>query len=163
MLSKIGIALRNKKAISIRKFSVTNNEFLVFPRESEGNIYSVNYSLTEDGVTPVGDAFRNARLPVLVNRLNVKLQNNVAELTKPVYFGDFKVEEAGDGITHDAFTEDFNLLAGHLSSGVTLFVEDGGIGAHNKTRLGVRVTSDDAATALIFRKLLVSLQTSGNV
>ena len=127
----------------------------VFPRETEGNVYAVNWSLTEDGVVPVGSAFRNARLPVLTTRLPAKLEGGKVEVPKIAYSGAYKLVEAGEGISHGAFT---NVLAdqqAYLSSGVDIFVEDAGLGASSGLRLGVRVVTDSTAVALVARTLLI--------
>lgn len=126
-----------------------------WPREAEGNVYAVNWSLTEDGVVPVGAAYRNARLPVLATRLPAKVDGNKVEVPKIAYTGSFKVVEAGEGMTHVAFT---NMLAdqqAYLSSGIDIFVEDAGLCASAATRIGVRVVTDTSAVALVARTLLI--------
>lgn len=135
--------------------TVQTEEWSLFPREREGNIYSVNWSLCEDGVVPVGDAYRNARLPILTNRLGVKVQNGKIAVEKPVYFGKYTILEAGDHISHDDFSEIFATQQEYLSSGIELFVEDGAFGVNNLVRNGARVTTNDPALALIARTMLV--------
>ncbi len=129
----------------------------VFPREREGNIYPVNWSLNEDGVVPVGDAFQNARLPVLTSRLEAKVENGKVSVKKPVFEGEYKTLEAGDGMDHSEFSDVLANQQAHLSSGVELFVEDAAVGASGVSRLGVRVVSDCPATALIARSLLIKV------
>lgn len=129
----------------------------MFPREREGNIYPVNWSLNEDGVVPVGDAFQNARLPVLTSRLEAKVENGKVSVKKPVFEGEYKTLEAGDGMDHSEFSDVLANQQAHLSSGVELFVEDAAVGASGVSRLGVRVVSDCPATALIARSLLIKV------
>jgi hypothetical protein len=131
----------------------------VFPREREGNLYPVNWSLNEDGVVAVGDAFQNARLPVLTTRLEAKVENGKVNVAKPAFSGEYSVVEAGDGIGHQEFSNVLSSQQAHLSSGVELFVEDAAVGASRAGRLGVRVVSDSPATALIARSLMIKVPT----
>ena len=124
----------------------------VFPREREGNIYSVNWSLTEDGVVPVGDAFRNARDAVLESKLGAKM---------PAFTGKCAVQEAGADITHSEFADLLEAQQHHLSSGVELFVEDAGLGAAHANRIGVRVVSDSSAVAMVARNLMIKTPARG--
>jgi hypothetical protein len=142
--------------LCLRRFSAATENFSVFPREREGNSYAVNWSLTEDGVVPTGDAFRNARIPLLTSRLPSKVDNGKVELQGPAYGGSFKVLEAGDSISHDEFNNKFSALQNHLSSGIEIFVEDAALGATSSARVGVRVVADSPVVALINRNLLVS-------
>lgn len=130
-------------------------EYTTFPREREGNVYSVNWSMTEDGVVPSGDAFRNARVPLLTTRLPKKVEGGSVELDQPKYTGTYAVVEAGDSMSHDAFND---LIAAHqaaLSSAPELFVEDAGLGAAAASRVGARVITNSPAAALVARTLMV--------
>ena len=118
-------------------------------------MYAVNWSLVEDGVTPVGDAFRNAQLSTLTKKLGAKIQNGKVELTKPLFYGDFILQESGDQISHDDFGVLYKGIQRHLESGIRLYVEDAAVGAYSQVRNGVRVVAEDPALALIARNLLV--------
>ena len=133
-------------------------ESFVFPREAEGNIYKVNWSLTEDGVTPVGNAYRNPRMSLVMKRLGVKQLDNGKLLTlqSPNISGTYKILEAGDSISHNDFKDFRDAQKSYLSSGVDLFVEDASVGAFSEVRVGVRVISDNPSLSVIFRNLLVS-------
>jgi hypothetical protein len=133
------------------------SEWGVFPNEREGNVYDVNWSLTVDGITPIGDAYRNARVPLLTARLPVKVEGNKVELKGPLYTGDYKVTEAGDSISLDDFQEAFDKQVRHFESGIEMFVEDGGLGSHATSRTPGRLVTDNAAAALIARALMVYL------
>jgi ATP-dependent phosphoenolpyruvate carboxykinase len=135
---------------------VQTDEWSLFPRETEGNVYAVNWSLCEDGVVPVGDAFRNARVSMLTKKMGVKVAAGKLEAKNPAYSGKYTVQESGDSISHEEFSEMIAAQQAHLSSGIELFVEDAALGALGAIRNGVRVVTDDAATALIARSLLVS-------
>jgi len=135
--------------------SVQTEEWSLFPREREGNEYAVNWSLCEDGVVPVGDAYRNARLPLLTTKLGAKVQGGKVDAKAPAYSGTFALSEAGDNMSHDAFSELFTAQQDYLSSGIDLFVEDAALGASKSTRNGVRVVTDSPAVALIARSLLI--------
>ena len=144
-------------AVRSKSFSsAVSGAFGVFPRENEGNNYSVNWSLTEEGVVPKGDAFRNARLGVLNSRLSAKVADGKVEVKSPAYTGKYEVVEAGDSISHDEFEALLKAQQEHLSSGMDLFVEDGAICASTVGRLGVREVTDSAASALIARSMLIS-------
>ena len=132
-----------------------DEDFLNFPRQAEGNIYDDNWSLCADGVVPAGSLFRNARIPVLTQRLPSKVEGGKIALKNPKYKGQFVSLEAGDGIEHDDFSDSMVDSQKHLSSGIDLFVEDAFLGSFAPSRLGVRVISDSPAVALIVRSLLV--------
>ena len=128
----------------------------LFPNEREGNVYSVNWSLTVDGITPVGDAYRNARIPTLAARLPSKIAGNAVELKAPLFTGEYKLLEAGDSISQDDFQEAKDAQMEHFESGLEMFVEDAGLGSHAASRVPSRLVTDNAATALIARALMVS-------
>ena len=70
-----GTIITNLRNVGFRYLSSTaveTNEWFMWPREKEGNIYAVNWSLVGEGVTPTGNAYRNARLPLLTSMLSVK-------------------------------------------------------------------------------------------
>ena len=139
------------------QFSVAAREtWGVFPREREGNSYAVNWSLTEHGVVSVGDSFRNARNSLLEQRSGGKVDGGKISVSKPTYMGNYKVEEAGDEITHQKFSELLSNQQEYLSSGVDLFVEDASVGSSTRGRLGVRVVSDSSAVAMVARNLLIT-------
>lgn len=131
-------------------------EWSLFPRQREGNIYAHNWSLCEDGVVPEGDAYRNARLPIITTEMRAKINEGKIEQTKPQYFGNYKVNESGDDMSHEIFSELFSAQQQYLSSGINLFVEDAILGSHSQMRNGVRITTSIPAVALIARSLLVS-------
>jgi hypothetical protein len=136
--------------------STETEEWSLFPREREGNIYSHNWSLCEDGVVPEGDAYRNARVPLITSEMGAKIVEGKIEQTSPQYTGEYKIKESGDDISHELFSELFSAQQQYLSSGINLFVEDAVLGSHNHTRNGVRITTCKPAVALIARSLLVS-------
>lgn len=132
------------------------DEWFVFPREREGNEYAVNWSLVGDGVTPVADAFRNARPQLLFTRsgANVKNITDRLEAKKPSYEGEYKLVVAGAGLSNDDFEEIFADTKSQLSSGVDLFVEDLAVGSFSPESIGVRIITDNANVALQARTFL---------
>ena len=128
----------------------------VFPRESEGNKMAVNWSLVEEGVVPKGEAFRNCRVSLLTSRLSSKVVDGKVDVKSPIYTGTYEIAESGDDISHDDFEAMLTAQQEYLSSGTDLFVEDGAICASTSARLGVRVVTDSAASALVARSLLIS-------
>ncbi len=59
------------------KKAIETKEWFMWPRETEANDYAVNWSLVGDGVTPTGNAYRNARLPLLTSMLSAKPAGNM--------------------------------------------------------------------------------------
>lgn len=135
----------------------SDNDYMQFPREAEGNIYDDNWSVAVDQVFTSGKLFRNARIPVLTQRLSAKVESGKISLEKPKYDGAFVSVEAGDGIDHEDFAERLAEQQAHLSTGFDLYVEDALMGSFAASRVGVRVITDSPATALIARTLLVRL------
>jgi hypothetical protein len=134
------------------------DEWFVFPREAEGNIYSVNWSLVVDGVTPTKKAYRDARLTLLNSHLPNKPADGKVELNNPIYFGDYKMLEAGGpSLSLESFTGSSEILKEELSSKENLYVEDAALGSYSCVRIGVRIVTENPALALISRSLLVIL------
>ena len=117
---------------------------------------AVNWSLCEEGVVPKGEAFRNGRVSLLTSRLSAKVMDGKVDVKSPVYTGKYEVAESGDDISHEDFEAMLTAQQEFLSSGTDLFVEDGAICASKSARLGVRVVTDNAASALVARSLLIS-------
>ena len=129
-----------------------------FPREREGNMYEVNFSLLEDGITSVGDSFRNARVPLLVSRLPSKVVDNKSvQLNGPKLLGAVKILESGDSISLENFSNLKKSSENTLSSKKELFVEDAALAGDSSVRVGVRIVTQQPGVALIFRKLLVTI------
>jgi hypothetical protein len=131
------------------------SDHIVFPREKEGNIYDDNWSMVVDGVTPTGNAYRNARLSLLLSHAGVKGENGKLDVTKPKFHGNYVLQESGAELTHDHFNDINAAQADVLSSEPNLYVEDGGLGAHSPVRVFVRFTSSNPSVALVARNLLV--------
>lgn len=122
----------------------------------EGDNVDDNHSLLVDQVVNSKNAYRNARVPTVVNKLPAKVENGRLLLKNIGFFGNEVVVEAGDTITHDEFKDNLESKRTYLSSGRDLFVEDLGIGASSSLRVGTRIISDNPAHAFIYRSLLVS-------
>ena len=92
-VAKLVVRLRGATPRNVRMFSsaAAAEEYTTFPREREGNVYAVNWSMTEDGVVPAGDAFRNARVPLLTTRLPKKVDGGAVDLDQPKYTGTYAV------------------------------------------------------------------------
>jgi ATP-dependent phosphoenolpyruvate carboxykinase len=154
--SSVGLRVVAPRALSTaakKELFPETPEFTVFPNQYEGNIYADNWSLVEDGVTPTGNAYRNARHALLASHAGLK--DGKGEVAKPAFEGKYSLKESGAGITHDEFKALETAQCEALIVKPNLFVEDAGLGAHWSTRVGVRVTTSNAATALIARNLLV--------
>jgi len=127
----------------------------VFPREKEGNVYAVNWSLVEHGVVAVGDAFRNAHNVTLEGKLGAKVDGGKVNVQAPAFVGKYTVSEAGDEITHQQFSELLVAQNDFLSAGGDLFIEDASVGSAAHVRMGVRVVTDSPAVAMVARNLLI--------
>jgi len=136
---------------------VVTNEWFSFPRETEGNIYSVNWSLNVDGVVPIKSAYRNARIPLLTSHLPVKVNDGKIKVDSLTYAGQFNLLEAGDQASMDVFKLQLEEKTSLLSSGVDLFIEDAGLGALSTLRVGTRIISGSVPLSLIFRNLLIPI------
>ena len=136
---------------------VETANWFMFPRETEGNIYKVNWSLVGEGVTPTQEAFRNARTTFLASHLPAKPAAGKVETSKPTYFGEYQLQESGDkSLSVDAFAEMSSAHKKYLSFVKNLYVEDAAVGSFSPVRMGVRIISDYPELALASRALLVS-------
>jgi hypothetical protein len=127
----------------------------VFPREREGNIYAVNWSLVDHGVVAVGDAFRNAHNATLERKLGAKVDGGKVNVQTPAFAGKYAVSEAGDEITHQQFSDLLVAQNDFLSAGGDIFIEDASVGSAAHVRMGVRVVTDSPAVAMVARNMLI--------
>ena len=153
---------KNISLSSLRLFSSAAKakalpDFGVFPNEYEGNIYEVNWSLVEDGIVSQNHAFQNARLPLLISKLQKKAEAGKVILDAPLYFKEYNILESGDNLSADEFSNLFSSIESYFSSAKEIFVEDAGLGAFSKVRVGTRVTSCNPALSLIMRTLMVGI------
>jgi hypothetical protein len=138
--------------------AIETDSWFMFPRETEGNIYKVNWSLVGEGVTPTQSAFRNARAALLISHLSAKPAGGKVEVTKPVYSGEYQLQESGDkSLSADTFKDISTELKRNLSFAKNLYVEDAAVGSFSSVRLGVRIISDYPELAIASRALLVIL------
>lgn len=136
-------------------------EFMVFPRESEGNDYSVNWSLNLDGIAPIGktNAYRNARMKLLSSHLPSKAVDNVVTIKSNSLFNknNTDIKEAGDNMTTDDYLELKSSSNEYLSSSGDIFIEDGALGTQSSTRVGTRIVTTNPTVATIARSLLIPI------
>lgn len=137
------------------KADVATEEWTMFPRETEFRNYAVNFSLIQHGITGAEKTYHNARLPVLLQHLQVKAQNNTLDLSRPAYKGAYTVLEAGDGIPHGRFAALLEEQDQHLAELPVYFVEDAALGTSEQGAVGARIVTKDPAMALIARSLMV--------
>ena len=135
----------------------SNQEWAIFPNEYEGRSQVLIHSLISDGVTPNGNVYLNYALSkkdVLLKLLGIK-SNSKIELNVSVS-GEYKIEEAGENISHEEFEELFKGTEAYLQAGEkSLYIEDGGLCTSSSSRVGLRVVSDDPSILLIARSLMV--------
>lgn len=130
------------------------DEWFAFPRESPGNTYSVNWSLVDSGVIPVGNCFHNLKTDSLLKYITQASKKDPYDLSSVRVDQVGRYVEAGDSITHQEFASLLSNCQGALSSGADLFVEDGATGSHPSFRLGVRVVTDRPSLALALRYMM---------
>ena len=136
--------------------AIETENWFMFPRETEGNIYKVNWSLVGEGVTPTQNAFRNARAALLISHLSAKPSGGKVEVTKPVYSGEYQLQESGDKtLPADTFKDISVELKKNLSFAKNLYVEDAAVGSFSSVRMGVRIVSDYPELVVASRALLV--------
>lgn len=135
---------------------VSHENWILFPREREGNVYSDNWSLVEHGVTPVGSAFKNGRLTFLLSKLPSKVVEGTVEVPTLKYSGVTQIVEAGDSISHEAFSEILLKTQKFFSSGIDLYFEDSAVVATHGARVGVRILSNNPAVSLVARSFMVT-------
>ena len=135
--------------------SVARETQSVFPREREGNVYAVNWSLAEHGIIAVGDAFRNAHNATLERKLGAKVDGGKVIVQAPAFVGKYEVKEAGDQITHQQFSDLLGTQNDFLSGGGDIFVEDASVCGAAHVRMGVRVVTDSPAVAMVARNMLI--------
>lgn len=160
------MAIRNAFSSSVKKqvSTVVSRSFAfhegrtIFGLETDSNNYSVNWSLKQDDVTPVGDAYRNIKKDTLLQTLKVKADEKAVE--KEVVLQKLKkVAEAGQGVSHEDFESLLSEATNELSNGQTLYIEDASVSTSTSSalRTGVRVITQSAPVALTFRNLLVCI------
>lgn len=132
--------------------STSHPEYVLWPKENEGDIMKVNWSLVEDGVVNTNKAYLHADRNFLAKHTTTD-----ANATASFWGKQEAVLEAGNNLPHEDFEEAFSQTTNHLSTNKILFVEDHSVGSHRDTHLGVRIITDVAHVASASRSLLVSM------
>jgi hypothetical protein len=148
----------SNRLFRVQRFSSnlqSNKDWILFPREQEGNIYAHNWSLVNDGLTPLNSAFRNARTDLLATKLPTKVVNGKIEINSIAFAGSFALKEAGDSIPQDDFVALLQDCQASLGARPDIFVEDAAVIASHGSRIGVRVVTDNPGLAIVVRSLLV--------
>lgn len=121
---------------SVATFS--HDQLIKFPREEEGNQYSITRSVNTDGVVPSAKVYRNARNATLQQYLKTKVQGNVAKIDAFPSDTSLEVREAGDSISHGEFADVATQVKKALgATGVDLLVEDAAAVSCSKNRRSV--------------------------
>ena len=135
--------------------SSESESWFTFPRENDGNQYSVNWSLVQDGIIPKQHAYKNAKKNVLLTHMGLKSTDNQICFKALNFAGKCTMKEAGDSIDHDTFQQLLEETQDTLSSSDVLFVEDGAVGVNQANRVNVRLISRDPELSLAARNVLV--------
>lgn len=141
-------------------YNTPDPDYIVFPRESAGLSYDLNWSLADDNVTPKGAAFRNASTKELIMYSSGKLSASKAidcGGTPVAAAGPFATDDFAGHITMslDDYEAAWEQVCGDLSHSQQLFIEDAAVGATREAQVRLRVISDSAEYALYMRNLLV--------
>jgi len=137
----------------ITQSELETDDWLVFPREKEGNIYSDNWSLVEHGVTSTENGYKNSRIPLLLSKVQKKVVNNKVE-ENISYSGSYDIKEAGDTLTHEFFEDLLKEHQEYFSHTLDLYFEDAGVVGTNSARVGIRVLTTNPAVALMMKSFL---------
>lgn len=137
----------------------TDPDYIVFPRERPGLSYDLNWSLTDDGIAPRGDAYRNASLKELLmfSSGSASLKSKTVSVpgdAVPAPSLATDVYPGLDTMSIDQYEETMEEVTGSMSNACRLFVEDAAVGASRDAEVRVRVISDSADYALVMRNLL---------
>lgn len=115
-----------------------------------GENISLNWSLVEDEITPMGNAFRNLSLSGLVHHASGSKGPNKSIVVAP---GQQPVGEQ---------SSDVEDVVDALSNVDDLFVVDAAVGSYRGSEVLVRAVTDSANVALFLQHLLVGIGGSSN-
>ena len=129
------------RQLSGAAFELDPPEETMWPNEkpAEGVSYDLNWSICGSGVVPLGKAFRNMRLPEL------KAAGGSAATAAPAEVAFAKVEQEIKGVL------------GSISA--TLYVQDCALGTVLGNEVPVRIVTDSAAAAAMFKTLCAAART----
>lgn len=127
---------------TVSKFTLEDPEELLFPNEDPENgiSYDLNWSICGSGVVPQGLAFRNLRTPQL------EAAGGPSSLSAPKSL---------------PFSKDIDreVTEGLGEHGIKLYVQDMALGALLANEVPVRIVTDSAAAALMFKNLCSTTRT----
>ena len=129
------------RQLSGAAFELDPPEETMWPNEkpAEGVSYDLNWSICGSGVVPLGKAFRNMRLPEL------KAAGGSAATAAPAEVAFATVEKEVKGVLG--------------SSSATLYVQDCALGTVLGNEVPVRIVTDSAAAAAMFKTLCAAART----
>jgi hypothetical protein len=153
-------------------------EYFIFPREGDGNTYSLNWALNEYAVTPTGHAWGNLSAAKLLakatgttsacrtcsishflSRAFVADENKALVLSLPAeaeQYDVYVVDAAPDSGAKRISLEDYRRLSYHLrrtylSEAERLFLHDGAVGNNRQLSNTIRIIADNPAHCLFAR------------
>jgi len=138
-----GFSLASARQMStVSKFTLEDPEELLYPNEDPENgiSYDLNWSICGSGVVPQGLAFRNLRAPQL------SAAGGVSSMGEPKSLP-FSKEI------------DREVTEGLGEHGIKLYVQDMALGALLANEVPVRIVTDSAAAALMFKNLCSTTRT----
>eukprot|EP00802_Teleaulax_amphioxeia_P005228 Tamp_05232.p1 GENE.Tamp_05232~~Tamp_05232.p1 ORF type:complete len:422 (+),score=124.54 Tamp_05232:2-1267(+) len=136
-----GTAGGGARRLSGAAFQLEPPEETVWPNEkpADGVSYELNWSICGSGVVPLGKAFRNMRLPELA------AAGGSGDTTAPAEVAFASVEKEVKGALGDSST--------------TLYVQDCALGTVLGNEVPVRIVTDNAAAAAMFKTLCAAART----
>ena len=123
-----------------------------FPREQSGKDYDLNWSLANEWFTVWGNAYRNPDRALLMSHLKCVRDKNGNAFCKRTFVSDCDVP---------SLTSDFEELSDEvkefLSKVPNLYVEDAAVCSGKLLETRIRSVTNDPATALLLKNMLVRL------
>ncbi|KAN0019017.1 hypothetical protein ACTFIU_002219 [Dictyostelium citrinum] len=142
-----------------------NSETTVYPRSRQGLDYELNWTLNGYSITPSYSAYRNPRLPLLLQHSNgVTDKNNVlisSSSQEPKNVVNFFLDEtmlAKNGNGKMVSIVDYKLILEkvkqNISDSTNIYVHDSAVGSCRDVESKIRFVTNDAVSSLFVKHLL---------
>ncbi|KAN0038028.1 hypothetical protein ACTA71_000200 [Dictyostelium dimigraforme] len=142
-----------------------NNETTVYPRSRQGLDYELNWALNGYSITPSYSAYRNPRLPLLLQHSNgVTDKNNVlisSSNQEPKTVENLFLDEAlvsnnngGKIISIVDYKLILEKVKENISNSTNIYVHDSAVGSCRDVESKIRFVTNDAVSSLFVKHLL---------
>ncbi|KYQ91866.1 hypothetical protein DLAC_07676 [Tieghemostelium lacteum] len=139
-------------------------ETVVFPRERLGLNYDLNWALNGYSITPLNQAYRNAKLKMLLQHSKGTTNNNnvltVQQKSQSQQTLNYYLEESlaksnnSSTISLSQYKSLLEKVKDHISQSQNIYVQDSAIGSHRSNETLIRVVTNDAFSSLYLKHLL---------